>query len=150
MRLRDRQTFGVLLLTVLLLLPTLIFAQSSQNGTSTVDKNKVISRLLLEIDADREVIATSQARSTALETELAEANTENKELTEAHKTALLELGELRATIKYKQAAIDERNQQVTELRSERDESRKENKHLRKENLILKLVLVGITILRYTH
>ncbi|MBA3241163.1 MAG: hypothetical protein H0T60_08040 [Acidobacteria bacterium] len=69
-------------------------------------------------------------------------------LTAAHKDALLELGELRATIRFQKLALEERERQAAELRAdrdrareERDQSRAENKSLKRENRVMKLILI---------
>lgn len=136
----------------LLLCLTLASATSFAQGTSptpSVDKNKVIGRLLKEIDAGRASIAASETRVAALEAEVAATNAARVAISEAKDKALVEIGELRATIRFEKQALAERERQVEDLRgqrdtarAERDQAQAENKSLRKENLTLKGVLVA--------
>jgi chromosome segregation ATPase len=136
---------------ICLLCLTTASAQNSAGGTSTSasapDKNKVIARLLDEIDSGRTYIAQLEARERALTDEVEKAHTAEEKLADAHQAALLELGELRATIQYQKDALAERQKEVDELKTELDAQRKENKKLRRENLLLKigygvLILLG--------
>jgi chromosome segregation ATPase len=145
------------LLMMLLLCLTPAFAQSSAPGTSasvSVDKNRVIGRLLKEIDEGRAYIARLEEREHALEDEAQKARQAHEELTDAHAKALVELGELHATIKFQKEALAERETQVTELRgdvgtarAERDQAQAKVKSLKRENLTLKagglLFLAGV-------
>jgi Skp family chaperone for outer membrane proteins len=142
-----RKPAATILLTILLLLPMPSYAQNSQSAISPVDKNKIIARLLTEIDTARAYIAELEKRQHALEAEIKAADEAHAALTEAYKTALLELGELRATVKFQEAALKEREQQVTELRAERDDLRAKLKSAHKRE-----VLMGIltAVLIYTR
>lgn len=125
---------------------TLSYAQSSQNAASPVDKNKIISNLLQRIDADEVLIKTLDTREKALREEIAKADAAHTELTDAHKAALLELGELRATIKYKTDEIAGLQQQVELWRSETQRLNKELKSSKKRELILLLGLIARSLL----
>src|SRR5262249_22258314 len=134
------------LLTVLLLAMS-SYAQSSQDaGSPAIDKSKIISNLLERIDADEALIKTLEAREKALSEEIAKADAAHAELTEAHKQALLELGELRATIKYLRAEIDGLKQQVELWRSESQRLNKELKSSKKRELLLLLGLIARSLL----
>ena len=133
-------------LLMLLLCQMTIFAQNSPSATSPVDKNKVISTLLERIDADEALIKANEERERALTEELAKADAAHAELTEAHKAALLELGELRATVKFLKEANEERKQQVELWRTESQRLNKELKSSRKRELILLLGLIARSLL----
>jgi chromosome segregation ATPase len=120
------------------------YAQNSRADKSPVDKSRVIARLLTEIDAGRAYIAQLEARQAALTSEIAAADSAHAALTEAYKTSLLELGELRATIKFQTAALAEREQQVAELKQERDGLRAKLKSAHKREVIL-TIITGILI-----
>jgi peptidoglycan hydrolase CwlO-like protein len=123
------------------------YAQNSQNaGSPAVDKTKIISNLLERIDADEVLIKTLEVREKALSEEIAKADAAHAELTEAHKAALLELGELRATIKYLKAEIDGLKQQVELWRSESQRLNKELKASRKRELFLLLGLIARSVI----
>jgi len=123
------------------------YAQNSQNaGSPAVDKTKIISNLLERIDADEVLIKTLEVREKALTEEIAKADAAHAELTEAHKAALLELGELRATIKYLKAEIDGLKQQVELWRSESQRLNKELKASRKRELLLLLGLIARSVI----
>jgi len=118
----------------------LTFAQNSQNAASpAIDKNKIISNLLQRIDADEQLIKTLEQREHDLADEIEKANQAHAALTEAHKQALLELGELRATIKYLKEVNEDRKAQVELWRSEAARLEKELKASRKREMLL---LVG--------
>lgn len=122
------------------------YAQSSPSATSPVDKTKIISNLLERIDADEVLIKTLEARERALTEEITKSDAAHAELTEAHKAALLELGELRATIKYKNDEIDALKQQVDLWRNESQRLNKELKSSRKRELILLIGLIARSLL----
>lgn len=138
--------FASLALLIILILPTSSFAQNSPSAASPVNKTKVIQKLLADIDAGNERVSTLEARAAALEEEIKKADVAHAELTEAHKKALLELGELRATIKYEKAQIEDYKKQVDLWRGEAERAKKELKSSRKRELILFLVLVGRSLL----
>ena len=138
--------FASLALLITLLLPMTSFAQNSQNAASPVDKTKVIQKLLAEIDAGNERIAALEAREQKLVEQIAKDEAAQKELTEAHKLALLELGELRATIKFTKAQIEDYKDQVALWKGEAERTKKELKSSRKRELILFLVLIGRSLL----
>jgi chromosome segregation ATPase len=125
-----------LALLITLLSPTMSFAQNSQSAASPVDKTKVIQKLLAEIDAGNERIAALEAREQKLVEEIAKAEASRTELTEAHKHALLELGELRATIRFTKAEIEGHKEQVTLWKGEAERVKKELKSSRRRELIL--------------
>lgn len=133
-------------LLTLLLSVTISYAQSSPSERSPVDKTKIISNLLERIDADEVLIKTLETREKALTEEIAKADAVNTELTQAHKAALLELGELRATIKYLHSEIDGLKQQVELWRSESQRLTKELKTSHKRELILFLALIARSLL----
>lgn len=122
------------------------FAQSSPNATLPVDRDKVIKKLLNQIDADELLIKALGAREQALTDEVAKADAAHVELTQAHKAALLELGELRATIKYLHSEIDGLKQQVELWRSESQRLTKELKTSHRRELILFLALIARSLL----
>jgi peptidoglycan hydrolase CwlO-like protein len=123
------------------------YAQSSPNaGLPAVDKTKVISNLLERIDADEVLIKTLEAREQALAEEIAKADAAHTELTEAHKAALLELGELRATIKFLHSEIDGLKEQVELWRNETQRLNKELKSSKRRELILLLGLIARSLL----
>ena len=124
----------------------MIFAQNSPSAGLPVDKNKIISTVLVRIDADDVLIKESEAREKALTEEIAKADAAHAELTEAHKAALLELGELRATVKFLREANEERKHQVELWRSESQRLNKELKSSRKRELILLLGLIARSLL----
>ncbi len=141
---------ALLLLLTLLTCPIPSFAQNSPAAASqppAVNKSAVIKRLLAEIDDGRDLIEKLEKREAALTEEIAKADKAHETLTETYKAALIEIGELRATIKHEKAALAEREEQVKRVTSERDEARKENKSLKRENFLLKLGYVVITIVR---
>lgn len=122
------------------------YAQSSPSAQSPVDKNKIISNLLERIDADEVLIKSLEARERALTEEVKAADTANTELTAAHKAALLELGELRATIKYKNDEITALKQQVELWRNESQRLNKELKSSKRRELILLIGLIARSLL----
>jgi chromosome segregation ATPase len=126
---------------------TISYAQSSPSAAlPAVDKSKVISNLLERIDADQVLIKALEAREQALTDEVAKADAAHVELTEAHKAALLELGELRATIKYKTDEIAGLGQQVELWRSEAKRLGNELKSSKRRELILLLGLIARSLL----
>jgi peptidoglycan hydrolase CwlO-like protein len=133
-------------LLILLLSVMTSFAQSSPGATSAVDKNKIISNLLERIDANELLIKTLTEREQALTDEIAKADEAHAELTTAHKAALLELGELRATIKFTREANDDLKKQVELWRSEATRLNKELKASRKRELILLLGLIARSVI----
>ena len=142
---------AVVLSMTLLLYLTSASAQSSPQGASSspsVDKNQVIARLLLEVDEARAYITELETREAALVRETNAADAAYATLTEAHKAALIELGELRATIRFQKVALEERETQVKNLHAqndrvtqERDEALRQNKSLKRENRLFKAVTV---------
>ena len=122
------------------------FAQNSQNAESPVDKTKVIQRLLSEIDAANEQIKALEVREHDLLDEISKADAVSKELTEAHKQALLELGEVRATIKFQKAEIEGYKQQVDLWKNEAERTKKELKSSHKRELILFLAIIARSLL----
>lgn len=130
---------ATLALATLLLFPTIASAQSSSAAASPVNKNQVIARLLKEVDDGRAYISTLQEREKALREELAAADNVEARLTEAYKASLVELGELRAEIKFRQAAADEREKQVEALRSENEQLTKKLKSARKREVVLGII-----------
>ena len=122
------------------------FAQNSQNAQSPVDRGKTILKLLGDIDAAEEVIAKAEAREQKLVEEIAKADEAHAELTKAHKEALLELGELRATIKFKKEEIEGLKQQVELWKGEAARLGKELKASRKRELILLLSHVARSLI----
>lgn len=135
-----------LALLITLLLPTTSFAQNSPNAGSPVDKTKIIQKLLAEIDAGNERIAALEAREQKLVEEITKAEAARTELTQAHKDALLELGEVRASLKFAKAEIEDYKKQVELWKSEAQTAKKELKSSRKRELILFLVLIGRSLL----
>jgi chromosome segregation ATPase len=117
------------------------FAQNSQNAGSPVDKTKIIQKLLAEIDAGNERIQALEQREQKLTEEIAKADAAHVELTEAHKQALLELGEVRATIKFQKAEIEDYKKQVDLWKNEAAQAKKELKTSRKRELILTVALI---------
>lgn len=118
------------------------FAQNSPNAGSTVDKTKVITNLLARLDAAQNLLTESEARERSLTEEIAKADEAHAELTEAHKKALLELGELRATIQFRKDEIADLKTQVELWRNESQRLNKEVKAGRKRELILLLGLIA--------
>ena len=135
-----------LALLIILLCPMMSFAQNSKSAASPVDKTKVIQKLLAEIDAGNERIATLEARKEKLEDEIAKADVAHAELTQAHKEALLELGELRATIKHEKGQIEDYKKQVDLWKGEAEHAKKELKSSRKRELLLMSALILRSIL----
>ena len=72
---------------------------------------------------------------------IAKADAAHVELTEAHKQALLELGEVRATIKFQKAEIEDYRRQVDLWKNEAAHAKKELKTSRKRELILTIALI---------
>lgn len=114
------------------------FAQNSPNAQSPVDRGKIILKLLGDIDAAQGVLTKAEERERKLVEEIEKADEAHAELTEAHKKALLELGELRATIKFKKEEIEGLKQQVELWKGEAARLNKELKASRKRELILLL------------
>jgi Skp family chaperone for outer membrane proteins len=135
-----------LALLITLLLPTISFAQNSPSDKSPVDKSQVIQRLLSEIDARTEQVAALEERERKLTEEIEKTNAANKELTEAHKQSLLELGKLRATIEFRKAEIEDYKKQVELWRNEAQSVKKELKSSRKRELILFIGLIVRSLL----
>jgi chromosome segregation ATPase len=117
------------------------FAQNSQNAGSPVDRGKVVRRLLAEIDTKNELVEKLEAREQELNKEIAKADAAHAELTEAHKQALLELGEVRATIRFQKAGIEDHKRQVDLWKGEAEHAKKELKTSRKRELILTVALI---------
>lgn len=130
-----------LALLIILTCPMMSFAQNSPSAASPVDKNRVIQKLLAEIDTGNERIAKLEQRERELNEEIAKADAAHAELTKAHKEALLELGELRATIKHEKAQIEEYKKQVELWRTEAQVAQKQLKSSRKRELILTIALI---------
>ena len=128
-------------LLMLLLCQMMTFAQSSPSATSTVDKNKVIANLLKRIDANEALIKTLDERELALTDEIAKADAAHAELTEAYKSALLELGETRATIQHVKEANADLKQQVELWKNEAGRLKNEVKSGHKRELVLLAVLI---------
>lgn len=166
-----------LLITTILLLPTTNFAQGSPGSipqspvardteqlkqetkivkadqqaiAQKVDRDKILARLLKEIEDGRSLIKTSKEREAALVAEVKAADEANAKLTEAYKLSLIEIGELRAKIVYEEKALAERQQQVELLRQEIAGLKGKIKSLRKRellNTVKDIALAALWILR---
>jgi septal ring factor EnvC (AmiA/AmiB activator) len=137
---RIKRVALALLLTCLLLV-TSSYAQNSKgtDAPAPPTKNQIIVGLLHENDDARAYISTLETRESALEDEIKKADAAHAALTQTYKDALLELGELRATVKFQKDALTEREKQVAELRAERDDARAKLKKERRRELLSWLV-----------
>jgi len=131
---------AALALVMLLLCPTLSFAQSLQSeGSSVVDKSKVIVTLLKRVDDLEALKASYEQREKTLQEQIAKAEASRQELTTAYKESLLELGAVRQAMKDKDVEISALKEQVALWKSETQRVNQELSASRKRETIL---LVG--------
>lgn len=117
----------------------LSYAQSSQSeGSIVVDKAKVITTLLQRVDDLEQLKSTLELREKTLLEEIGKAEAAHQELSNNYKEALLELGDVRATIRHKNDEIASLKEQVQLWRSETERLNKELKASRKRETILLL------------
>lgn len=92
-----------------------------------MDRDRILNRLLTEIEKSRELIAAMRAEVAKREEEVKAIDDVVQLQAAAYKKALTEITELRAKISEEEAALREREAQVAMLRDERDRYRRKYK-----------------------
>lgn len=96
--------------------------------------------------AGEEEIAAKRARIEALEAQVVEMERSGKNLSDAYRSALLELGELRGEVKHLREAADELKTNLAEAKAARDKAQGEVRSLKSENRKLKAALAVVVVI----
>jgi chromosome segregation ATPase len=109
----------------------------------------VIRRLLAEIDVSRELLARHEERERALVKEIEQAEQSYQQLSAAYRTALIEIGALRAGLQAERRALAERQAQVAELRADKEKAQRAAGKWRGrffKSVLVTLVLAGVVVI----